>query len=112
METALLVKEAGGSVDSYTFRVGTGLVEVIHEEDGEFRSEQYLERAPASGLWMNLKSLGFQDGGTTPSFVPDEPEALVAASDPTARGAVYGLVAMPAAWALVMGIYKLITILV
>jgi len=112
METALLVKEAGGNVDSYTFRVGSGAVEVIHDENGDWRSEQYLDREVASGLWLSLKRLGFQDNGSTPSFVPDAPDAIVAASDPSARGVVFGFVMAPLTWALVVGIYKIITILV
>lgn len=97
-----MTKEAGGNVDSYVFRVGPTSVEVIHEEDGEFRSEQYLEPATAWGLWVSLQSVGFNClGRHNPSFSP-KPDAhamaYVAATDPTTVGIVFGLVATVVFW--------------
>lgn len=89
-----MTKEAGGHEDSYLFRVNQGSVEILHEEDGEVRSEQYLDVAVAWNLWENLESVGFQgrddlrqNFAVAQDFVPDN-DSIVAATDSTTIGVV------------------------
>ena len=101
MNSYLLQRESGGSVDAYQFNVGLTMVEVLHVEDGEYRSEQYLDQATAYGLWKSLRSFQYTGSGSQPSFVPDAPEAIVAATDHGCRALVFGALATVGFWSLV-----------
>ena len=108
MRSYLLQKEAGGNVDTYSFTPGSGIhprVEVLHYEDGEYRSEQVLETDRAGTFWTDLKVAGYKDGGSTPDFVPDAPEAIVASTDPLPRGVVMGLLIAAIMWIPIVAIW-------
>jgi hypothetical protein len=98
METFLIAKEAGGHEDLYWFSVGTATVEVIHEEDGEIRSEQYLETATAHGLWSNLKNDGYVASRELSVSETKMISSIVASSEPSCRGLVFGALSACLFW--------------